>query len=350
MSFSADLEGLLLKLSNPDPLAEDGRSRALRAATIDQYRRQIVRFASELVHSGIPATDIVSVETLFAPDILERGLRQMLSRTDHQITKTISETARLFRNLGKVTGQTVDVLQHLDKFARRLSTSPQRGMTRKNRERLRVLQDERAMLRLLRLPEQLFSHPPEGKANHFTVGLCKEDAIAIAILLVCPIRIKNLADIHLEQHIQRPGDGKAYLVLTEEDTKNGRPMEFELPVEVVRMIDRHVASRCPHMCPPGTPWLFPRRDGKGPLLSSQLADRIKKRVRTATGFTVNAHLFRHLAVMNWLDAHPGAYEVARRLLGHSEVSHTINMYSGLEVKSATRAFADLIETRKGRRP
>jgi hypothetical protein len=54
-------------------------------------------------------------------------------------------------------------------------------------------------------------------------------------------------------------------------------------------------------------------------------------------------------VMNWLDANPGGYEVARRLLGHSEVSRTINLYSGLEVKSATRAFADLIETKKGRR-
>lgn len=53
--------------------------------------------------------------------------------------------------------------------------------------------------------------------------------------------------------------------------------------------------------------------------------------------------------MNWLDAYPGAYEVARRLLGHSDVSHTINLYSGLEVKSATRAFADLMEAKKGPR-
>lgn len=72
-------------------------------------------------------------------------------------------------------------------------------------------------------------------------------------------------------------------------------------------------------------------------------------MRKGTGFEVNAHLFRHLAVMNWLDANPGGYEVARRLLGHSEVSRTISLYSGLEVKSATRAFADLIETKKGNR-
>ena len=52
--------------------------------------------------------------------------------------------------------------------------------------------------------------------------------------------------------------------------------------------------------------------------------------------------------MNWLDANPGGYEVARRLLGHSDISHTINLYSGMEVKSATRAFAEHMAARKGR--
>ena len=35
---------------------------------------------------------------------------------------------------------------------------------------------------------------------------------------------------------------------------------------------------------------------------------------------------------------PGGYEVARRLLGHSELSHTINMYSGMETRTAWRAI------------
>lgn len=64
---------------------------------------------------------------------------------------------------------------------------------------------------------------------------------------------------------------------------------------------------------------------------------------------MNAHLFRHFAVMNWLDANPGGYEVARQLLGHSAVSHTINMYSGLEVKNATKAFSDLMANKKALR-
>jgi integrase len=115
------------------------------------------------------------------------------------------------------------------------------------------------------------------------------------------------------------------------------------------MIERHLATRSPELCPPSTTWLFPRRDGTGPIIVSQLANRITKRILRETGLEMNPHLFRHFAVMNWLDANPGGYEVARRLLGHSAVSHVINMYAGLEVKAATKAFSDLMETKKGRR-
>ncbi|MBI6630366.1 site-specific integrase [Pontibaca salina] len=348
-AFLQDLERLMARLANPDPLADEGRARALRPATLNQYRRQIIRFASELVHAGLLLDAITEIAVLLAPANAERGLRQMLTRTENKSTKLIGETAALLRNLGRITGQPEEVQKKLADLAARLAPAPQRGMTRKNRDRLRILQNEESLQRLLHLPDRLFAHPPAGKTNTFTKALAREDAVAIAILLVCPIRIKNLAGIHLELHLQRPGDGRAFLVLSEDDLKNERPLEFELPIELIRMIDRHLASRSPELCPAGTAWLFPRRDGAGSVSPGQLSARISKRVRKETGFEINAHLFRHFAVMTWLDANPGSYEVARRLLGHSEVSHTINMYSGLEVKSATRIFADLIETKKGRR-
>jgi integrase len=347
-AFLANLEQLMFRFSHPDPLAENGRARALRPATLVQYRRQIIRFASELVHSGMPIKEIDSIAALLIPNTAERGLRQMLSRTENKTVKMISEMAALLRNLSRITDQSEQTREQLTKLAARLATAPQRGMTRKNRDRLRKLHNDENTLRLLNLPDRLFTHPPSGKANAYTKALAREDAVAIAILLVCPVRVKNLAGIHLEQHIQRPGDGRAYLVLTEGDLKNGRPLEFELPKELIHMIDLHLTTRCPLMCPAGTPWLFPKRNGTASIQPGELSARIKKRVRKVAGLEVNAHLFRHFAVMNWLDANPGGYEVARRLLGHSEVSQTINMYSGLEVTSATRAFADLIGSMKGR--
>jgi integrase len=348
-SFLADVERLMAGLSSPDPLAEDGRTRALRPATITQYRRQIIRFASELVHSGVPVGDLQTVAVMLNPAMAERGLRQMLSRTGNKTVKMISEVAALLRNLSKITNQPEEARKGLASLASRVAVAPQRGMTRKNRDRLRVVQNDKNIRRLLQLPDQLFAHPPAGKSNAFTKALAREDAVAIAILLMCPIRVKNLAEIHLENTLQRPGDGRVFLVLQEEEVKNDRTLEFELPRDLVRMIDRHLATRVPERCKAGNPWLFPRRDRIGSIEGSVLAARIAKRIRKLTGLEMNAHLFRHFAVMNWLDANPGGYEVARRLLGHSEVSHTINMYSGLEVTAATKSFADLMESKKGRR-
>lgn len=62
---------------------------------------------------------------------------------------------------------------------------------------------------------------------------------------------------------------------------------------------------------------------------------------------MNAHLFRHLAAMIWLTEYPGAYEGARRLLGHSSVSTTINLYSGLEARAALQAYGDLLTKHRG---
>ena len=340
-AFKDDVDVLIADLGNADPLSENGRSRALRPATLKQYRRQIMHFASELVHSGLDVSKINNVAFLLDPENAERGLRQMLSRNGNKTSRSIGEMAGLLRNLANILDASGETREQLSRLASKVAVRPQNGMTPKNRERLRLLQVPKHRQRLLQLPDQIFARPVGNKQPHLTI-LAREEALAIAILLVCPIRVKNLASLEFDRHIQRPGDGRVFLSLTEDDTKTGRPIEFELPPDLVRLLDDHLASRVPYMCPAGTPYLFPQRSGECAVESSVLAGRIARRVHKETGLTVNAHLFRHFAVMNWLDANPGGYEVARRLLGHSELSHTINMYSGLEAKSATRAFADLV--------
>lgn len=312
--FQSELAKLMHRLATPDPLADDGQNKRLRPATLSQYQRQLVRFASELVHSGVPITEIGGLDVLIDPVMAELGLRQMLTRTNNQTTKMISEIAALLRNLARILHAPDDTRDALAGLAARLAVKPQNGMTPKNRSRLRVLQDDRHQQRLLLLPERIFARP-RGTSKPYGWALAREDALAIAILLVCPVRVKNLAGIHLERHLHRPGDEHVYLVLEDDETKNERPVEFEIPRDVVRMIDMHLKSRCPELCLAGTPWLFPRRKGCGPIDPNALSARISKRIRKETGLEMNAHLFRHFAVMNWLDANPGGYEVARGCLG-----------------------------------
>ena len=47
---------------------------------------------------------------------------------------------------------------------------------------------------------------------------------------------------------------------------------------------------------------------------------------------------------------PGGYEAARRPLGHSSVSRTINVYSGMESRTALAAYGEVLtQTRGGKR-
>jgi integrase len=345
--FLQDLANLMQRLAHPDPFAEDGPARALRPQTLSHYKRLLRRFTSELLEAGVPPSEIDSVAALCDPGFAERGLRAMVARRGNQTGRLIDETAALLANLAGKLGLGEDVRKRLSRLASRVAVPAQRGMIVKNRARLRALQEDRTLRRLLELPDRLFATKGRKLTPH-AAALAREDALSIALLIACPVRIGNIAELHLERHLHRPGDGRVFLVLTEDDTKNGQPVEFELPADVRRMLDRHLASRAPMLCPPGTPWLFPKRCGTASLNGNNLSARLTKRIRTEVGIEMNAHLFRHMAAMVWLDANPGSYEAARRLLGHAASSHTINLYSGLEARTAVQAYGDVLARKRGR--
>lgn len=158
-SFDRDVDRFINRITAPDPFAPDARMKPVRPATAQQYRRHILRLAADLVHAGVPAAEIVDLATLFQPAMAERGLRHMLGRNDNKSAPGISEVAALLRNIGKTIGCSEEVRKELARLASRVAVKSQAGMTRKSRDRLRVLQDEKNLRRLLLLPERLFQQP-----------------------------------------------------------------------------------------------------------------------------------------------------------------------------------------------
>jgi hypothetical protein len=60
---------------------------------------------------------------------------------------------------------------------------------------------------------------------------------------------------------------------------------------------------------------------------------------------------RHVAGKLLLDAEPGAFELVKQLLGHSNLKTTVVFYTGLDTSRAVRHHNKLIEeTRANRRP
>ena len=341
-SFRVDLETFRETLLHPDALDPDALDAPRSVTTADQYERQLHRFASILVHAGIPILEIDGLAALVAPKRAELGLRRMLDRNGGHTSRGIDQIATILKLVGRRFIRVSEAEQKaLNRLAQRLGFRRQPGMTTKNRDRLRSLQDPATLRCLLDLPHELFTRA-ETHADTQAAALEREDGLALAILLIAPIRRKNLSTIHLDRNLQRAGDAM-YLVFPPDEVKNGQPIEFELLPAIASMIDRHLATRSPKLCPSHTPWLFPRRDGTTSMHPDGLSKRIRTRLRRELGLDINPHLFRHLSAKLLLDAHPGAYEAVRHLLGHARLSSTLNAYIGLETATAARLFADAVE-------
>ena len=347
-SFAVDLERYLDRQANPSLFDPDDRLKKLSPATLAAYRQKLRFFASALVHAGVPIDEIEVLADLVDLEKVKRGLQWMHDREGKKTTG-LSDMAILLRGVARGYVRLPDEAQdRLDFLVSRTAVPARKGLTDKNRARLRPLNDEETLERLLLLPERLFERaetgPGDGRGHQ--ACLLRETALAIVILLYCPVRIGNLASIHLRRHLQRPGDGRVFLCFPANEVKNGQPLEAELPVVLVEMVDRHLATRSPALCPAQTPWLFPKRAGDVSMRPGQLSRAVFRTIRKETGLEMNVHLFRHLAAMIWLQAHPGAYEAVRRLLGHARLSRTLDVYAGFETDTVSRLFGELIS--KGR--
>lgn len=326
----------------PDLLSSAQNFKPIATSSAAHYRYLLLRFARHVIGTGVPVQEIAGLEDLLQPARVAAGLRRMIALNDGKTSVSISETAGLLLTIATHLELSQEIRSALAQFKAKVAMRDTGGMTIKNRDRLRVLRAPGVLGRLLRLPEGILSRP---LGTQRAKGLrAWEDAIAIGILLYCPLRISNLSSIDLTRHLQRVGKKRVYLVFPAHEVKNKRPLEFELPSHLVSMIDTYLAARAPTLCAPNNRFLFPATFKEGPVGRSDLAERIKRRVRSEIGVEMNAHLFRHLAVMIYLDANPGGYEVARQMLGHSSVSRTISVYSGLETISATQAFAKVVDT------
>ena len=59
--------------------------------------------------------------------------------------------------------------------------------------------------------------------------------VAVEILLMAPMRLKNLVGLHIDHHIQRTraSDGIVHLVIPGVEVKNGEPLDYCLPQELM---------------------------------------------------------------------------------------------------------------------
>ena len=340
-SFASDLARFKEIAAKVDFLGDPDK-RPLAPSSIAAYARVLERFAGGVVQAGMAPEHITDIKVLLSEEMVETGLRWFYERNDQTITPGLKEIILILQQVGRRhLGRDEQPL--IDKYVRRLPQK-QPGMTEKNRARLRPMLAPGMKACIVDLPDRLMARA--GKDVSHKACLLREQAVALEILLYCPLRRGNLVSIDLDHHLHRPGDGKVYLVFREDEVKNRMALEFELPRHITQKIERHVALRSPRLCPRGTPYLFPKRDGSQPMAAEHLASNLKNCLQRELGLEINLHLFRHFAAHLLLDACPGNYEAARRLLGHTRLTSTLNAYTGIETTAVSRQYADLIKELK----
>jgi integrase len=324
-------------------LLDDAPFRPVRAVTLAHREWQIRAFATAAERAGRDPATLTSLSDLVEIDAFKAALRFLLERKGGTSTATIANIASVMKAIARHHVRVVpEHLQRIAGIVRRLA--PGRiGLTETNRTRLRPFDDRQSIGTLLRLPTELMQQAGQHR-NARRGAVRAQIAVAIEILLMAPIRMRNLVNLDIEKNLVRLGKGKAlHIVISEEEVKNRQSLEFPLPIESINMLDRYLRDFRPLLTTKDNRALFPGV-GDGPKNQSLFGKQISQVIRTYAGLRIHPHLFRHIAAKLFLDTNPGAYEVVRRVLGHKSINTTVAFYTGLETAAAVRHFDQTLLT------
>ncbi len=341
-SLKEDVDRFLLRQSGKD-LSEDGPPRPLRETSLKTREYQLRVAASILVELGDAPDAITSISILVSVDNYKRILGVLIDRAGGVKSSQVFYIADFLRSVAKHWVK-VDELT-LERLKRIASNGRPRsgGMIAKNRERLRPFNDEATVDRFQELPVRIRADVEKSKLPARRKALLAQMSAAIAILLVVPMRRKNLASLDIERHLIERG-GVLYVTVPEHEVKNQQFIDFEFPPDIADIVAWYVRVHRPALLTTPSTALFPGKAGKPKALAT-FGAQISKIVYRYTGLKANPHLFRHLAAKLYLDRHPGDYVTVQRVLGHKSLVTTTSTYTGMETRAAGRHFVDVVRGR-----
>lgn len=180
------------------------------------------------------------------------------------------------------------------------------------------------------------------------------DGLLIALLISCPIRLKNLAMIQIGHHLLFTG-GSYRLAFSTEETKTGTPYLSDVPAQFTEYVDRYLKEHRRALqliaqdgvspaSASGFLWL--NRFGL-PMSSAAIWCQTKLRTKAAFGKGIWPHLFRDCAVTELVDMAPQDIGMAPDLLGHRDFATTKKHYlQACGVLAHTRVQEMIVERRR----
>ena len=273
----ADVDAWLRRQAHDDILALDASPEPLAPRTIKQYRYSVRAFASMLVRRGHNPKAITSLAYLVRPKNVQDGLRFLLDRHgSNKRLRSAADHAILLRKIAKYWVKAPKNAEIIAQFARNLMPRGD-GVGKKNRQRLVPLRDERNLVRLFLLPGKIRKNVERGPNVTRRQALQMQFAVALIILTYAPLRIGNLAGLHIERHLRWSGAGMTgTLVFDIEggEVKNGQTLSFPLPADAADLIRLYLREYQPRLTGDPSPFLFPSNLPGRPKRSDTLGKQL----------------------------------------------------------------------------
>ncbi|RKH76225.1 site-specific integrase, partial [Corallococcus praedator] len=115
------------------------------------------------------------------------------------------------------------------------------------------------------------------------------------------------------------------LSYADDEMKNGRSHEVELPAEVAEIILEYIKDHRPYLPGANGPYLFPGRNG-GPRHHNTMREDFQKAVFKHTGLQVNPHFTRHATAMIAINQDPANLPMVSQRLGHTSTKTAADFY------------------------
>ena len=347
-SLKADVNRYLDRLAGRD-LLQDLPFRPVRPETVELRERQLRTFASALVQRGRLVETLGTLADLVEVETLREGLRFFLERNNKETSHYIFNIASTLQAVAKHHVKAdKEALVEISRIVSRLKV-PTKGLTRKNRDRLRPFDDPANVQRLIELPQRLIKAANSGKLGPHRDALLAQMAAAVEILLMAPIRLRNLLALEFGVNLIEAG-ATLHIAFEEHETKNRGVMDIPLPPETAALIKEYRDRHLVHLAGPGQGHLFPGAKS-GSKSRSGFRTQLSRTILRHTGLEMNPHLFRHARAKIHLDRHPGEYAAVSTALGHASIETTRTFYTGLENAAAMRHFDEVIlKLRRNKKP
>jgi hypothetical protein len=208
-----------------------------RLATIRLKERALREAAAGLVHAGVPPTEIKLLRDLVQPiDRVKTILRFHVDRDGANSTHNAWRVAEELRLVARdYCGSSSSEVEKIATWGKRIRPPKEAGMSEKNARRVRALLQPRTYALLLHLPSELMRRahklmkPAEGAPKPQAAARLAMYAVALEILLVCPLRRKNLVELGIADNLHRPDPRKArisHIIISAQEVKNGASVHW----------------------------------------------------------------------------------------------------------------------------